>query len=183
MSENENDFKYYEYPDAVYKIIDDFLEYIHDKDQKGIDFHPHPTINRQAIDLMKKYEIVNFRSDDKINIHQSIVDMTPVGWAILRSGSAKEYVTSMQEREKQTALLTFEKLSYDVKNSRRINKTYWFTFTVAIISLCISIILLVLKIKEPVKQDSSTPVLQAKHDTLLKSPAKYQNPVLKKKSP
>lgn len=54
--------------------------------------------------------------------------------------------TEDQNFQKQKELLNMEKLNYDLKNAKRVYKTYKYTFTMAIIGACISIILLILKL-------------------------------------
>lgn len=49
--------------------------------------------------------------------------------------SKKEEIIKQQEKEE----LEIQKLKYDVKNAKRIYKTYWITFAFALIALLISI--------------------------------------------
>ena len=50
--------------------------------------------------------------------------------------------------EREASELKKKKENIDLKNAERIFKTYWFTFAMAAIGLVISIILLVLKLRE-----------------------------------
>lgn len=52
-------------------------------------------------------------------------------------------------RDKESEELTLTKLRYDVKNSKRIYSTYWFTFAAAIIGLIVACISLYLNFKRP----------------------------------
>jgi len=44
-----------------------------------------------------------------------------------------------QEQEREEQSLNLEKLKYDVKNAKRIYKTYWWTFAFALIALSLSL--------------------------------------------
>ena len=79
---------------------------------------------------------------------QSVFNVTLFGKTFLLEGGfsriAKEIESAfLFEAEKEK--LNFEKLKYDVKNSKRIFNTYWFTFGFALAGLLISIVLLILK--------------------------------------
>jgi len=63
---------------------------------------------------------------------------------IIRGGYKRRF-----EREEKLRKIADEKAEYDLYNAKRIFKTYWFTFGIALIGLAISIFLLILKIKEP----------------------------------
>ncbi len=49
------------------------------------------------------------------------------------------------EEERELAELNKEKIKIDIKNAKRIYKTYWFTFIIALGGFLISMILLILK--------------------------------------
>jgi hypothetical protein len=49
--------------------------------------------------------------------------------------SKKEEIIKRHEKEE----LEIQKLKYDVKNTKRVYKTYWFTFTFAVIALLVSL--------------------------------------------
>jgi hypothetical protein len=42
-----------------------------------------------------------------------------------------------------------QKLEYDLKNAKRVYQTYWFTFGIAVLAFLISLVLVILKIREP----------------------------------
>lgn len=78
----------------------------------------------------------------------SVFNVTLFGKRFLLEGGFSKIAEEIQasillEAEKEK--LNFEKLKYDVKNSKRIFKTYWFTFGFALAGLLISLILLILK--------------------------------------
>ena len=50
------------------------------------------------------------------------------------------------EREAEEKELQFQKLKYDVKNAKRIFKTYWVTFGIAVAGLLISLVLLIFRL-------------------------------------
>ncbi|HYJ64519.1 MAG TPA: hypothetical protein VEV62_12300 [Parafilimonas sp.] len=54
------------------------------------------------------------------------------------------YLRDEMEKER----LGFEKLKIDTKNAKRIFKTYWWTFGFAVAGFLISLVLLILKLKE-----------------------------------
>jgi hypothetical protein len=57
---------------------------------------------------------------------------------------------AIQEAEQGKEKLNLEKLQYDLKNSKRIFKTYWWTFAFALVSFIYVLIQIVLKIIEAV---------------------------------
>lgn len=87
--------------------------------------------------------------------HEQIGARTPVWPTPLINDFMKKggftRIAEQQEHEKkqreETEKLNLEKLKYDVRNSKRIFKTYWVTFGMALIGLIVSLILLILKIK------------------------------------
>jgi hypothetical protein len=56
------------------------------------------------------------------------------GFTALYENEAKK-----QESEAEKERLSLEKLQYDVKNSKRIFKTYWWTFGISILSLSLAL--------------------------------------------
>jgi hypothetical protein len=49
-------------------------------------------------------------------------------------------------KKREADQLNLEKLRYDARNSKRIFKTYWYTFAFAVAGLLVSLILLILKL-------------------------------------
>ena len=58
----------------------------------------------------------------------------------------KEYL-KMKLREEEEKNLQFAKLKLDVSNAERVYKTYWLTFTFALVGFIISLVLLIIKLK------------------------------------
>jgi len=81
-------------------------------------------------------------------IHSSY-NVTPFAKTFLFHGGfikIAEEIESKAILEAEKEKLNYEKLKYDVKNAKRIFKTYWITFFIAIFGFLISLILLILKI-------------------------------------
>lgn len=77
--------------------------------------------------------------------------LTELGRIVKQSGGHFEYIKKLEKKnasENERQNLNDEKLRYDVKNSKRIFKTYWFTFWFSVIGLGISLTLGVLKLLE-----------------------------------
>lgn len=121
-----------------YQSIDKFLKHIEHKEGYYSQFiNTNNLAGRNALKLMKEYRMVYFRSEDMPI--DSPVEITDIGKEVLRVGGAKRYVDSRKVVEYQTDQLQFEKLEYDVKNSKRIYKTYWFTFTIACLGFLLAL--------------------------------------------
>lgn len=58
-----------------------------------------------------------------------------------QGGFSKEFDDTYTEQQKESKIekLKLEKLKYDIKNSKRMFKTYWWTFAFALIAFIISI--------------------------------------------
>ena len=63
----------------------------------------------------------------------------------------QELNANKETEEKEIAQLNKDKIKIDIKNAKRIYKTYWLTFAIALGGLVLSIILLILKINEQTK--------------------------------
>jgi hypothetical protein len=72
------------------------------------------------------------------------ITLNEKGMAAKNAGGHFVY-EAMQKEIKQ---LTTKKLTYDANNAKRIYQTYWLTFALAMASFVISIILLILKLRE-----------------------------------
>ena len=80
---------------------------------------------------------------------QSVYDITPFAKTFLWHGGFAKVAQEIQvqkQLEAEKEKLGLEKLRYEVKNTKRIYKTYWFTFLAAIIGLVISLVLFLLKL-------------------------------------
>ncbi|HEY5463230.1 MAG TPA: hypothetical protein VIJ95_08235 [Hanamia sp.] len=77
--------------------------------------------------------------------------LTDLGREVKKAGGHFAYLKKLEEKELVDNLrqkLNDEKLKYDVKISKRIFKTYWWTFSFALIALIISLVLGILKVIE-----------------------------------
>ncbi len=82
---------------------------------------------------------------------QYSISLTEKGRLVKSQGGHLEYTRKIADKvslEKERQELTDEKLRLDVRNSRRIYKTYWVTFTFALISFVYIVIQIILKIVE-----------------------------------
>jgi hypothetical protein len=73
------------------------------------------------------------------------------GRAAQKAGGHFAYLKSLDDKalaDKERQRLNDEKLKYDVKNAKRIFKTYWWTFCFSVIGLAISLTLGILKLLE-----------------------------------
>ena len=81
--------------------------------------------------------------------------LTALGLEVKKAGGRAAWLQKQQEKAAQDARrqeLNDKKLEYDVKNAKRVFKTYWFTFIIALVGFILSIILSVLKlIQDPTK--------------------------------
>ena len=78
-------------------------------------------------------------------------ELNETGRKAKKAGGHFAYQKTIDEKfiaDKERQKLNDEKLKYDVKNSKRIFKTYWWTFTFAVIGLAISLTLGILKLLE-----------------------------------
>jgi len=51
----------------------------------------------------------------------------------------EEYVRKQEKEQYQRQLKSDEKLDFDLKNAKRVYKTYWWTFTIAILAFLLSV--------------------------------------------
>ena len=137
--------------------IDNFIEETLNllKNKKGSIF-----ITDFNIENINKYECLKYANilmDKKlVHLTNERVDISAFGTDIINKGGWFKYLETEKENaltERERQLLNDEKLKYDVKNSKRIFKTYWWTFTFSIIALIISLMLAILKILEVLQQE------------------------------
>ncbi len=77
--------------------------------------------------------------------------LTQLGKIVKDAGGHFVYLKQLKNKEnadRERQRLNDEKLKYDVKNAKRIFKTYWWTFTFAVVGLIISLVLGILKLLE-----------------------------------
>jgi hypothetical protein len=78
-------------------------------------------------------------------------ELTEKGIAAKNSGGHFAYLNKLAEKEKvdkERQRLSDEKLKFDVKNAKRIFKTYWWTFAFAIVSFIYVLVQIFLKVLE-----------------------------------
>ncbi len=98
--------------------------------------------NIDIIYKMLSYEPKVLVTDSKKGTRTSVW-VTPIASDFLETGGFTKIGEAnfyKQKAEKAKEELSFEKLKYDVKNSRRIFKTYWWTFSISILALILSVI-------------------------------------------
>jgi len=102
-------------------------------------------IRREVIDILRNE---NLAEENQSN--PGHFKITNKGRDVAKNGF-NLYLNNLEEvtnKQKHTEALTYEKLKYDVKNAKRIYRTYWFTFWFAVVGLLISLSLLILKVME-----------------------------------
>ena len=80
--------------------------------------------------------------------------LTEIGRKVKSAGGHFAYLKNIADKEfaeTERQKLSDEKLKYDVKNAKRIFKTYWWTFGIAIAGFAISLVLAILKVIEIIK--------------------------------
>jgi hypothetical protein len=80
--------------------------------------------------------------------------LTPLGILVKKGGGHLLYLKKLEDRataEHERQRLNDEKLKYDLKNSKRIFKTYWWTFWFSVISIIYVLVQLILKLIEAIK--------------------------------
>ena len=106
-------------------------------------------IRRKVIDIL-----VNEGLAEENKGNPGDYKITQKGQHVVKNGGYELYLNNKENakwREAEIEELTFEKLKYDVRNAKRIFKTYWWTFWFALVGLLISLALLLLKIIESTK--------------------------------
>jgi len=89
-----------------------------------------------------------------IENEQSYLELTDKGRNAKKAGGHFSYLQQLASKaaiESERQKLNDEKLRLDLKNSKRIFKTYWWTFTFALISFIYVLIQIVLKLVEALK--------------------------------
>jgi len=116
----------------VYKQIDEFLERLENESfGMKIPFDRSWPIGTATIKAMMKHELAEF----------DVVKKNLKGADVLKYGGYEKWITDKENDEKEKNRLEREKLKYDVGNAKRIYKTYWLTFWMALIAFAISVIL------------------------------------------
>lgn len=84
----------------------------------------------------------NLEWSDLIDDEKELIFISEIGRKIYKEEKEKRNKTLYEKN------LQIEKLEIDLANAKRVYKTYWITFTLAILGFTISFILLILKLKE-----------------------------------
>ena len=82
------------------------------------------------------------------------LELTDIGRNAKKAGGHFAYLKQLSEKaaaESERLKLNDEKLRLDLKNSKRIFKSYWWTFAFALVSFIYVLIQIVLKISEVIK--------------------------------
>lgn len=114
------------------------------KDVQEITFHA-PYIKHFMIEQLK-YVVEKTQGQ--------LFELTDKGREAKKAGGHYAYLKKLEKEEaskRERQALNDEKLKYEVKNTKRIFKTYWITFWFAIIALIISLALAILKYLEFVR--------------------------------
>ena len=132
--------------------------------------HDMTNLHRPFIDFGMTEEEVTLNQRlvyDTLNVLQNLEYIIPQGnsnnWKLLTETGRKvkyagghfAYLKKIEEKaiaDTERQKLNDEKLKYDVKNVKRIFKTYWWTFWFSVIALAISLGLGVLKLLEVFQQ-------------------------------
>lgn len=96
----------------------------------------------------------NLRYIEAVGDNGSWKLLTEIGRKVKSSGGHFSYLKNIEDKviaETERQKLNDEKLKYDVKNAKRIFKTYWWTFGIAIAGFAISLVLAILKVIEILK--------------------------------
>lgn len=105
-------------------------------------------VENDAIEIMLVSTFKYAESTHKSNLFFKLTDL---GREVKKTGGHFAYLKKLADKEiadLDRQKLNDEKLLYDVKNAKRIFKTYWWTFWFAIIGFAISLVLGALKLLE-----------------------------------
>lgn len=103
-------------------------------------------LRRIIVDKLLKYELAEPAADPT---NFSVLRLTLFGNETLSKMTLEEYETNKKRQDEKKAQfdqLSHEKLLIDLKNAKRVYKTYWLTFAIALSGLIISVVLLILRI-------------------------------------
>lgn len=130
-------------PHAEFQI-NDLIPMIESKD-----YNPNiiQNLNSKIDELLTK----TFKYADRSSPERYSICLTDKGRLVKSQGGHFEYTTKLTNEDKikkERQELNDEKLHLDIKNSKRVYGTYWYTFTFALISFIYIVIQIVLKIVE-----------------------------------
>ncbi len=126
---------------STYEIVDALLKYFKTHEDKGLPFPTHA--HSEALDYLDQFDLLRYKAGSRHNIAY----ITPFGREIADKGFANflQELREKVEQDKQRQKLTDDKLKYDLKNSKRIFKTYWWTFFFALVSFIYVVIQVIFK--------------------------------------
>jgi hypothetical protein len=145
----------------IYNMIDKFLIQLEESPVGvRIPFDRYSPKGMTAIKLMLKHDLAEFRTNDIPSI--DIVQKNLNGTKVLEVSGFDNWISENNLKKSKKESLEIKKLEFDVKNSERIYKTYWWTFGIAVGAFLISTTLLILKISESNQQQSAKKILSVK---------------------
>lgn len=117
--------------DLLPKSVDNFKDLFPEVESGDYSYYLS-TINYEDLAEVHRYNANHFRIEPIAGKTEKFID---------NGGFRKRFdiQKGKKKRHEEVDNLTFEKLKYDVKNSKRMYKTYWWTFSFALIALLISI--------------------------------------------
>jgi predicted methyltransferase len=124
------------------KLAEEIIYFIKENDNR---VRINTLFNKFNLELIdKNFLVKTLKEFGIIRIDKGLYSLTKKGLSFV----SFEEIENKEKIEFERQKLTDEKLKYDVKNSQRIFKTYWWTFTFSIIALIISLTLAILKLLE-----------------------------------
>lgn len=121
-------------PHAEFRISD-LIPMIESKDYNS---NIIPNLNSKIDDLLTK----TFKYADRSSPGRYSICLTDKGRLVKSQGGHFEYImkcTNEYKIKKEREELNDEKLHFDIKNSKRVYGTYWYTFTFALVSFMESV--------------------------------------------
>lgn len=146
----------------TYKLIDRFLIQL-EKSPNGIriPFNRSLPVGKAAIQLMMKYELADFGTNDIPSIN--FVQKNLNGVKVLEAEGFENWINKKILKEDAKEILELRRLELDIKNAERIYKTYWITFGMALVGLVLSILLGLMQLLKKDFPKSENQQLSVKH--------------------
>ena len=145
---------------STIELADKVLPFFNDHDRTNL-YKPFLNFGFTENDLTGEYQRLMY---DTINVLKTSLKyiepqgdsgqyflLSPLGRQVKNAGGHFAYLKKIEYKdtaEKERQELNDEKLKYDIKNSKRIFKTYWWTFGIAIAGFIIALGLGILKLIE-----------------------------------
>jgi predicted transcriptional regulator len=99
---------------------------------------------KEVAESMEELGFIEITGDSR-----NVFEITIKGKEIVKEGGLEKFLTNQNSRERSITIKEEEEAElrkYNIKNAKRIYKTYWLTFWVAMIGGAVSLILAILKI-------------------------------------